>query len=375
LDDNLFMKNLVGHDTIKNRLERLFLAGRLPHALLFYGPEGTGKEAAGLEIGKALMCKSEAKPCNKCDSCRLYNNFEHPDFFYLFPIAKPKKDFTGGEWEKAMNESEVDLYRSELEEKKKDLYHQVNFPRASVILIGQIRKLIKTSSLTSYLSGSRFALISSADTMNKEAQNSILKLLEEPPNNYFLCLITSRPDALLPTILSRCQPFYFPVLKKTEIEKGLIEKYKSDPQKAELTAVQANGSFQRARELLTSGDPARTEALDGFLVPILKKQPDVLFNFGKKYERTTDKQFLKNVLIRLDQWLRDLDLLDNGLEPRHNPDLADRLTRFRNNMSYERLNELRTHVLRSVDLIDKNVYIDLILTNLADKFSKHVKIK
>ena len=369
------MKNLAGHDKIKNRLERLFLAGKLPHALLFYGPQGTGKDAAGIEIGKAIMCKSELSPCNACDSCRLYNNFEHPDFYYIFPIAKPKKDYTGSEWEKAMNESEADAFRSELIEKKKDLYYQVNYPKASAILIGQIRKLIQNSSLTPYLGGNRFALITAADTMNIYAQNSILKLLEEPPDNFFICLITSSPDALLPTILSRCQPFYFPALKSTEIVNGLIERYGADPEKAEFIAVQASGSFQRAREIMTSGDPARAEAVDAFLIPLVMNKHDLVFNFCKKYDKTPDKQFLKNILIRLDQWLRDIDLLDNGLEPRHNPDLEHRLRDFKKNMSYEGINDLRAQILHSVDLIDKNVYIDLILSNLADKLSRNIKIK
>ena len=375
MEKSMFMKRVAGHDKVIKRIERLFAAGRLPHALLFYGPEGVGKEVAGLEIGKALMCKSDEKPCNACDSCRLYNNFENPDFFYIFPIEKPKKDFKGGAWESAMNDSQLEAFRSELDEKKIDPYHPVNFPKASGILIGQIKKLIQTSSLSSYLGGARFVLISSADTMNREAQNSLLKLLEEPPDGFYLCLISSRPDALLPTILSRCQPFYFPVLTNMDIEEGLMEKYDCDREKAKQISVQANGSFLRARDILKNGDPARDEALNEFLIPLVMNRPEKMFLFAKKHVNTTDKQYLKSVLIRLDHWLRDIDMMDNELNPKHNPDLGKRLNDFRKNITYEQLNILRCHILEAVDLIDKNVYIDVILTNLAVTFSKFMKLK
>jgi len=370
-----FLPEVVGQKEVKGRLSRLVDSGKLPHALLFYGPKGVGKEAAALQLGKTLLCSGENPPCGKCNSCRLFSHLEHPDFYSLFPIKKPKKDYEGGEWEKAMNEDEVKLYRDELGQKKDDLYNELNYPHATEILIGQVRKLIQMSSITSYLGGNRFAVISPAETMSKEAENSLLKLLEEPPPGFFLCVVTPHPEALLPTIISRCQPVYFPPLTPNVIKEALISKYNIENSIAEKAALMAEGSFVKAKSIAVEGDPARNAALDGFLMPIVMREYDKVFLFCQKYSSGDAKAELKEILLRLDQWLRDIMLLDAGIPARINTDLPDRLDRFRRNIKYADLERMRKLIMEAVDLFDKNVYIDLILTNLANSMLDGLKRK
>ena len=370
-----FLGRTAGHEKIKCRLLRLIETDKLPHALLFYGPQGTGKEAVGLELGKFLLCQGENPICGSCKSCRILSNFEHPDFHYIFPIKSPKQKKAGFDWEAKMSENELVSFRTELTKKKEDLYYNINFPSATGILTDQIRRMIQRSSLTSYLSSNRFALISPADAMNITAQNALLKLLEEPPDGFFLCLITARPESILPTIASRCQSFYFPPLTEDEIRSGLKKIYKTQEKEIEKVVSRAGGSIVNALQLLKEGDPARTEALDDFLMAVIKENPIKIYKFCKKYEKSKDKVFLKEILLRLEQWFRDIALTDAKITPRFNKDIADRIDLFRKNVEYSDLAEMRSITLKAVDLIDKNVYIDLILSNLAIAYAKCFKLR
>lgn len=373
--NTVFFQDITGQDAIKQRLERLTLSGKLPHALLFHGPKGVGKEAAALALGRALLCTGKIKPCGVCNSCRLLANFEHPDLYFLFPIKKPKKDFSGGEWESAMNDDEVKAYREELNEKKKDNYYEIDYPNASEIIIGQVRRLIQMSSITSYLGGSRVGIISPGEAMNKEAQNSLLKLLEEPPQGFFLIVVSHNPEGLYPTIISRCQPFYFPPLPADKIKTGLIEKYGIKTGEAEKAASMADGSFVKAKKIALQGDPARDIALNEFMVPLLKSEFDKIYFFCHKYSSSGDKTELKEILNRMEQFIRDVEMIDASFPPKMNKDLLERLNMFRNNINYTDLSKIRKLIMEAVDLMDKNVYIDLIITNLANRMLKELAWK
>ncbi len=373
MNNNDFLPGVVGHSQVKERLRKLYHAGKLPQSMLFYGPEGTGKEAAALVLGRILLCSDENPPCGQCKACRLYMKFEHSDFHFLFPVKDPaKKDSSIVDWEERMSEKELENYRREIEKKTQDLYYKIEYPGASGILNAQVKKIIVKSSLSPFMGKNRFALISPADLMNNIAQNTLLKLLEEPPENLYICLVTSRFESLLPTVLSRCQAFYFPPLKESEIFDALTEEFDIEEAKAKTIAAQSGGSYVRAKNIFMEGDPARSQALDEFLLQITVKNQAKVYQFIKKCDRMKNKALLKDILLSLDRWLRDVQLLDQGLDVKYNVDLSDRLKNFRNNIKYTNLEEVRRQILQSIELIDKNVYIDLILTNLAVLLSKHI---
>ena len=366
-----FMKKVVGQEPVKKILHRLIEADKLPHALLFYGPEGVGKETAAMELARFMLCGKDNAPCGDCTSCRRFGRFEHPDFHFLFPIKKPKKEYKGGEWENAMDETEMQLYRKEVDKKSKDYYYRLSYPRAQSIIIGQVRQIIQQSSLTAFGEGGRFIIISPAHLMNKESQNSLLKLLEEPPEGFFLCLVTSRPEALLPTIISRCQPFYFPPLQKDTIREELEKNHGVKSDSALTIASRCDGSLVKAFDIVKNGEPLRKVAVDEFLTEIMRNNPIMLHQMIKKLTPfSAEKTEAVEILMNVDHWLRDIDMLDSGLEPDYHPDMIDRLQRFRNNFDYKDISKMRGLLMNAVDLINKNVYIDLIYLNLANQFNK-----
>ncbi len=178
VENSNFMNKVVGQGKVKLLLQRLWQKNRLPHALLFYGLEGSGKEAAGLELGKALLCSGTNQPCGVCHSCRVFAKFQHPDFYYLFPIKRPKKlDVKKkDEWQEVMNDDEIKEYRKQLESKAKDYYYHIDYEGASDVLISQVRYLIRQSHMSSYHGGRGVVFILSAPKIKKKTQNSLLKL-------------------------------------------------------------------------------------------------------------------------------------------------------------------------------------------------------
>ncbi|MDH5485036.1 MAG: DNA polymerase III subunit delta', partial [Gammaproteobacteria bacterium] len=155
------------------QIHQQFDAGRLPHALLLTGSEGLGKLDFARELAASILCRStsgQGAACGQCDACHLIAAGTHPDYHFLAP-------------------------------------EDVN----KVIKVDDIRALCESFSLTSQFSGHRVAVIASADNMNTNAANSLLKTLEEPGENSLLILVSARPHRFPITIRSRCQAISFAV--------------------------------------------------------------------------------------------------------------------------------------------------------------------
>ena len=150
-----------------DRVRRATITGRLPHGLLLQGPPGVGKERFAAAMAAALLCRSrtdELAACGECPECQLTKAGSHPDLHWL---KRP-------------------------EDRKS-------------ISVDQVRELSERLSMTSMRRGHRIAIIEPAHLMTRQAQNALLKTLEEPPPGTLLMLVTATPSRLLPTLRSRCQ--------------------------------------------------------------------------------------------------------------------------------------------------------------------------
>ncbi len=163
------MKQVYGQNQAKNLFTRTLAADRLAHAYLFQGPGGVGKQLFARKLAAAINCKDSSglESCGICSSCRKLAAGTHPDFL----LVSPEK---------------------------------------GAIKIAQVRELIKKLSFAPYEAKARVVLIEDVHTMRQEAANSLLKTLEEPPENNILILTADAAGNVLQTIVSRCQaiPFY-----------------------------------------------------------------------------------------------------------------------------------------------------------------------
>ena len=195
-------------------------AGRVSHALLITGAEGTGKKTLARMIAMGLVCQGERKPCGQCPACVQAASGSHPDITWIRP-GEP-----------------IDPR----EEKGK-----------KTIPVGDIREAARIVSVQAYEGENRAVIIDQADKMTLNAQNALLKVLEEPPHGVHFLLLTEAPGAILPTIHSRCRsvpirPWPDHLIAERLIQAGVAE------DKALLTAQRAGGSFGKAMQLAANED-------------------------------------------------------------------------------------------------------------------------
>ena len=283
--------HITGHQQNKAFLERFLNREERPHALLFYGPEGIGKCLLAKEFARAFLCHGTGaeRPCGHCESCRLLNfetgNFAHPDYLYFDPAT------------------------DEEQEKKK----------TKIITVNQIRSLIRQASFGPSLSGHKICIINEADTMNQEAANSLLKLLEEPPDKWFFILIATSVSRLLPTILSRVIQVRFVPLTVEETKHALLDKEVPEAE-ADLLAHLSDGSLGQALRF-------RDERILDFRNMALKYvaafplQAPMTYLLGEDYFSDTipasgGNEQLQQFLSMTVSLLRDLLFVKNGLPDR-----------------------------------------------------------
>lgn len=170
----------------------------LPHALILKGRDGTGKLDFANRLAQSLLCESpheNGEACDACQACSWFANGLHPDFRKIEP--------------------EIEASESG--------------KKSSRITIDPIRSLSAFTSVTTHRNGYRIILIHPADAMNLPAANALLKTLEEPPGKTLFILVTSRPNQLLPTVVSRCHALAMPFPKPAEGEAWLRENGITNP--------------------------------------------------------------------------------------------------------------------------------------------------
>ena len=246
---NLF-KDISGQKAVTENLSASVLNSKLHHAYLFSGPAGVGKEAVALELVKILNCltgKGTSPYCGECRSCRQLSSFASDDLLYIYPAINKASDS-----DKVLREKS-EMVSQELK-KKSELkgYYKFPFKTGRFITLPQINEIKFFARYNSINRSRKFVIITSAELMKKEAQNSLLKILEEPPGDLFFILVSENPAYLLDTIRSRCLNINFPSLSDKDNE-GFIEKYHPgiEKEQAEELAENSFGSIDNLSNLMT----------------------------------------------------------------------------------------------------------------------------
>jgi len=247
----MLFKNVLGLEHIKNHLVTTAETGRVAHAQLFVGPEGSGVLPMALAYAQYLLCGNtggendgENTVCNtKC------NSLTHPDLHFAFPVSNSDKvkshavsDHYLEEWRQFVKEQPYgNLF---------DWYRQIGIEKKQgQIGVDEAQDMVKKLSLKSYEGGYKILIVWMAEKMNISAANKLLKLIEEPPNKTVLLLLAEDEEQIINTIRSRCQILNFPPLPEQVITDELL--LKGVGQTEALTiALEANGNFNKALDLL-----------------------------------------------------------------------------------------------------------------------------
>lgn len=235
-----------------------YLVGTTNPPLLFIGPEGSGKEFAAIELARKVNCTAD-EPCELgaelCPSCEKAVAFENPGIHLVYPTP------TQGAGEKP-GDDETDIGKI-LEAKREDLFTTHVFSKKVSIRIARARAIIQRANSKPFASSHNVFVIVRAETMREEAQNALLKLLEEPPSHCVLVFVTESPNAILYTIRSRCQRVRFGPLTPARLEALLTDYDGVAAPAAHKVAALSRGSIVRARSLAADHDEeARANVYD-----------------------------------------------------------------------------------------------------------------
>lgn len=199
--------SIVGQEEAILQLRKAIRNKELSHAYLFIGSGGTGKQLAAKAFAAAVNCSDQG--CAKCPNCHKILNNLHPDVVFFEPDG--------------------------------------NF-----FTIEQVRELRHEIGLKPFEAQTKVYILDEVDKMTREAANALLKTLEEPPPHIIFILLTSNPDGLLPTVISRCQIVRFRPISRTALANHLVEKCRLEQEDAELFARLSGGFLSKATELATS---------------------------------------------------------------------------------------------------------------------------
>jgi DNA polymerase III subunit delta' len=288
---------IIGQSRVTHFLRELVNKERVPHALLLCGANGTGAAAVGLALARALHCEtSDSVPCLKCGGCRKTAGLNHPDFSILFPFTSRIKEETQ---QVALRKIVEDPYGYDLPDAH------------ATIALEQIRGLQRQFAYGAYQGAWRTAVIMHAERMRPESSNALLKTLEEPPSQSLMILVTSQVEALLPTIISRCQFLKLPPLLPKDIQIALVEKG-IDAAMAGTVAKACGGNFRLALEMQTGNLVEAQDRAFRFLDALVWGADGL--TYAALEQLASDREAVFDVLKHAEVWLRDALLLQAEME-------------------------------------------------------------
>ncbi|MEG1375736.1 MAG: DNA polymerase III subunit delta' [Myroides sp.] len=243
--------DIVGQNHLKNHLVNSVQKGRIPHAQLFIGPEGSGTLSMALAYAQYIICNNKGSE-NEGGSaaCNLkFDHLQHPDLHFVYPVATTDSIKSNATSDDFMS-TWIDFLKETPYGSVNDWYEAIGIQKKQGnISVHEAASILKKLILKPFEGGYKVMIIWMAEKMNTEAANKLLKLLEEPTDKTVFILIAEDEKAILQTILSRCQILHFNALNEQEIVQGLIEKENCDEVDAYSIAKQAQGNYNKALKL------------------------------------------------------------------------------------------------------------------------------
>ncbi len=273
-------QDIYGHEKVKDILQTAVRSGQARHAYLFEGPRGVGRLSTALAFASALVCErpDNADACGNCKSCAMSSAQTHPD---------------------------IRIITNQLYDADK---------KSTDVAVDTIRQMKREIYVKPYLTDRKIYIVPNADTMTIAAQNSLLKVLEEPPLYCIIILIAENANTFLPTILSRVVSVRFQPLPFSLVEKALQQACGENPEQTlspEILSVKARmsgGSIGSALELLQNkeADALREDTLKHILA-LLNTGHRSMYDFAAFLK--SNKSDIKFIFSILQDWFRDLLIL------------------------------------------------------------------
>lgn len=326
--------DLIGHGWAVRFLEEHLEAGALHHAYLITGPDAVGKRTLALRLAQALTCQQGGvAPCLQCRACQRLENGQHPDLHLV------EAESVGG-----------------------------------TLKVDQIRQLQRQISLAPYEGGRRVVILLRLQEMSQQAGNALLKTVEEPPPQVVMVMTARSPEAVLPTLVSRCELLPLRPVPQEELVAGL--KLRVEPERAELLGALAAGRPGVALAMLDDEGALEARNLEIEQMYRLLAAPRAdRFVYANKMNPGRDlSRERREALAALEVWLslwRDVFLLGCGAEvPFANPDQAERVQDLALATGGREAAEVARAIRETKGAIDRNANLQLALESLLLKMPR-----
>lgn len=249
----MLFSDIIGQSNIKQELIDTVRTNRISHAILFYGPEGSGKLSLAIAYAQYINCeqKQEHDSCGVCPSCIKYNKLQHPDLHFVFPVATntsikkdPVSDNFIAEWRQIFLQQpymSLDMWLAHIGVENKQ----------GGIQKEESREIVRKLNLKTYESEYKVMIIWMAEKMNETCANKLLKILEEPPAKTLFILISEHTEDLIATILSRTQIIRIPKIDDESMRLKLANDFSIQGEDLETLVHNANGNYFKAFQLVS----------------------------------------------------------------------------------------------------------------------------
>lgn len=324
---------IKGNEQIIKSIQSAIRNHMVSHAYIINGDSGSGKKLISGTFAKTLLCETEGdKPCEKCTSCRTFDGGNNPDVVYVYPS------------------------------------------KTKALSVDDVREQITASvNIKPYNHKYKVYIIPNADTLTVQAQNALLKTLEEPPEYAVFMLLADNINAFLPTVLSRCVVFTIKPLPPNKVEDFLLENSSDAADMANIYAEYSQGSIGKAIKFAESEEfgEMRKIVLNA-LINIKGSEYFKLTDAAKELEAFKD---ISDVTDMIYMWYRDVlvykttGIKDNIIES----DLANDIINEAKNCSYEGLCKISPLIINTKKQIKQNVNfvfaLEMLFINIKGELS------
>lgn len=362
------LDGIFGQAPAKKFLLNAIKSKNIPHAFLFSGRNGVGKEFTAIQF--ANLVNQSIIQSDKISSSIL--NLSEPYLKYIFPLPRGKNETEkDGPYDK-LSTDVIDEIKELINRKISNPYNSIKLANANNIKISSIRDIKKFILLDYSDIPFRIILISHSHLMSIEAQNALLKQLEEPPPGIIFILCTSEPSMLRETIRSRCWEVNFLPLSDEDITEILIRKFNVDENTARKVSIFSNGSVTEALDLIENNfDEMFNDTIKILRLSFAKKYNSA-YKIIEKYSSQNNSN-LKLILKLLIVWLNDLNKEKHKLSNIYFEEHQDTLKKFNTKFSSLKVSPLVEKLDEFSSLINRNINPSLITMNIVNELAAFIR--
>lgn len=367
-------KDVVGQTDIKHQLIQMVQQNRISHTQLLLGSEGCGNLGIALAFSQYVVCenKQENDSCGECSACLKAQKLVHPDIHFTYPVIRKHKSPTPSlsadyieEWRKKITEEHTYFNSFDWLQSIDARNKQGN------ITVQECHAIIKKMNLRSYESPYKIVIIWIPEYLGIEG-NTLLKMIEEPPEKTLFLFVANDQNKILSTILSRTQLTKIPSLKDEDIQNELINKFEIDADRAKQISYFANGNYNLALSILNDDAIDDQNSSPEYFLRVCRQNSFDLFVQWAEDIAKKGREQQKNFLMYTLHFFRELLILSVSNNP--NPKLLgndlDYALENKNSFDLDQISQATKAIEKAHYHIERNANPKILFLNLTIKMRK-----